>query len=220
MDGFLKKILPVDKNRHIMEIFPFVSLDLLCEEMPPAAVSGFSWPKWTSLRSIIFPGFAGKIPRWPLLLATLDRPQWWQGWQFTINKVFLYLLSQPILKTALCPHFKGKKTEAWKGHQLAHGHTVGNCRQNQDSNLALLPRILGTLATGGPLRGVARLPLGIGPAPIQDSESATEWTSGSWKHPLPAEQWTLWASLSSMCPFTKYSQQPNGRLAHWHGLRL
>lgn len=51
MDGFLKKILPIDKNRHIMEIFPFVSLDLLCEEMPPAAVSGFSWPKWTSLRS-------------------------------------------------------------------------------------------------------------------------------------------------------------------------
>ena len=72
MDGFLKKILPVDKNRHIMEIFPFLSSDLLCEEMTPAAVSSFSWPKWTSLRSKKLIQCICQNPKFPGTLSQLS----------------------------------------------------------------------------------------------------------------------------------------------------
>lgn len=43
--------------------------------------------------------------------------------------------------------------------------------QNQDSSLALPPQSPGALAAGGPLRVTAWFPLGLGLAPIRDSET-------------------------------------------------
>ena len=52
-------------------------------------------------------------------------------------------------KKKIYPHFKGKETEAWEGHQLAHSPTASNCKLRTDTWLSL-PYFLWFLLQGVP----------------------------------------------------------------------